>query len=238
MDMPIINMIERAGWIARIILMMLGTLSIISWAIIFNRLVYFNQMSKLNRRFREFFQGISNFDQIAKAEEELDESPFGKLGKLGLLEFKRVLSDAQAHSGVKDWSFYLQNQFSMVAERLNIATVECAYQLTYGLALLAIISSVAPFLGLLGTCWGIMNSFFEIGNQGSASLPVVAPGIAESLIVTIVGLAVAIPAVFFYNWFVHRADRMENEVEEFGNLLVLRLKREIFDLLYREKSSQ
>lgn len=236
MDIPVLHMIERSGWVARIILLLLGIFSITSWAIIFNRLMYYKQITGLNRRFRFFFEGITHFGQIEKADRELDNGQLGKLGRLCLAEYKRIISDAQIHSGVKDWSFYLQNQFYMVSERINAASVELASHLTYGLALLAIITSVAPFLGLLGTCWGIMNSFFEIGNQGSASLPVVAPGIAEALIVTIVGLSVAIPSIFFYNWFVHKVQQIESEIDEFGDQLVLRLKREIFDLLYKEKA--
>jgi biopolymer transport protein TolQ len=91
---------------------------------------------------------------------------------------------------------------------------------------------------LLGTVWGIMNSFFEIGNQGSASLPVVAPGIAEALVVTLVGLAVAIPAVLFYNYFIHRVERIENEVGEFKNILFSHVKRDILSVLYGDKQKK
>jgi biopolymer transport protein TolQ len=152
------------------------------------------------------------------------------------VEFRRILEDAQANSNVKDWSFFLQNQFLMADERLNSLVPAITGRSEKGIFLLAIISSISPFLGLLGTVWGIMNSFFEIGNQGSASLPVVAPGIAEALITTIVGLAVAIPAVFFYNYFIHKVERIENELEEFKDILILRLKREMFNLLYGGRS--
>jgi biopolymer transport protein TolQ len=80
-----------------------------------------------------------------------------------------------------------------------------------------------------------MDSFYEIGNQGSASLPVVAPGIAEALVVTLVGLAVAIPAVLFYNYFVHQVDRVENEMSEYKSLMFSHLKRDILSVLYRDK---
>jgi biopolymer transport protein TolQ len=100
------------------------------------------------------------------------------------------------------------------------------------------ISSIAPFLGLLGTVWGIMNSFYEIGSQGSASLPVVAPGIAEALITTIVGLGVAIPALFFYNYCNHKAERAADDMEEFKELLVVRLRREIFSAFFAESQAQ
>jgi biopolymer transport protein TolQ len=83
-----------------------------------------------------------------------------------------------------------------------------------------------------------MNAFYQIGNQGSASLPVVAPGIAEALITTIIGLAVAIPAVLFYNYFVHRVELIENEMDEFRNLLQAHIKRDIFNALYGKSKEQ
>jgi len=232
MNIPIVAMMLRSGWVARIILIMLALFSLISWAIIFNRLFYLRRISSLNKRFRSLFEGLKSFKQLEKVDTSLHACTLGKLGKVSLNEYKRIISDAQAHSAVKDWSFYLQNQFYMATERINATAAHLSSKLDSGVFLLAIISSIAPFLGLLGTVWGIMNSFFEIGNQGSASLPVVAPGIAEALITTIVGLAVAIPATFFYNVFVHRAERIEDEMDEFGDQLMLRLKRELFNLLY------
>jgi biopolymer transport protein TolQ len=120
----------------------------------------------------------------------------------------------------------------MASERMESEISSRMRTLDSGLSMLAIISSVAPFLGLLGTVWGIMDAFFEIGNQGNASLPVVAPGIAEALITTIIGLVVAIPAVFFYNHFVHSVERIEDELYEAKDMLLLRLRRNIFKLLY------
>jgi biopolymer transport protein TolQ len=126
----------------------------------------------------------------------------------------------------------------MAADSLESSLMGLISPFTYGIFLLAMISSIAPFLGLLGTVWGIMNSFYEIGNQGSASLPVVAPGIAEALITTIVGLAVAIPALFFYNFFNNRSEQIEIEMEEFRDQLMVRLRRELFNLLYTERASR
>ena len=236
MNIPVVAMVIRSGWIARIILLILAGFSFVTWAVIFNRIIYLNRISQLNIRFRSFFDGLRGFKQLEKGSTEFNTCPLGKLGKISLLEYKRIIADAQSHSAVKDWSFYLQNQFYMASERLGATAASLSSKLDYGVFLLAIIGSVAPFLGLLGTVWGIMNSFYEIGNQGSASLPVVAPGIAEALITTIVGLGVAIPSVFFYNIFVHRAERIEDEMDEFSDQLLLRLKRELFNLLYGANS--
>jgi len=157
----------------------------------------------------------------------------GEIATVGLEEFRRIVADTKAHKkGVTDWSFYFQNQLAMVQEKLGSELGRLSRRLDWGLYLLAVISSTAPFMGLFGTVWGIMNSFYAIGEQGSASLPVVAPGIAAALVTTIVGLSVAIPAVIFYNVFNHKVQRIEDEMAEFGDLLHVRLKQELFNLLF------
>ncbi len=228
-------MILRSGWVARVILILLAFFSLITWAIIFNRLAYLRSISSQNKLFKKFFEKLEGLKQINNADAKIVGCPLAKLGKVGYTEYKRIIDDAKSHTAVKDWSFYLQNQFHMASERINATISNISSKLDRGVFLLAIISTVAPFLGLLGTVWGIMNSFYEIGNQGSASLPVVAPGIAEALITTIVGLAVAIPSVFFYNIFTHKADRIEDEMDEFKDNVLLLLKRELFNLLYGER---
>ena len=232
MDIPVINMIIRSGWVARLVLLLLLGFSFLTWTVIINRLIYFSKIQKLNSMYRKFFDNINKFSDMSGAGELLESAPMGLLGKNTRLEYKRIIEDAKMHTEVKDWSFYIQNQFFMAREKLDAISADVASRLDRGVFILAVISSVAPFLGLLGTVWGIMNSFFEIGNQGSASLPVVAPGIAEALITTVAGLVVAIPSVFFYNIFVHRAERIDDEMGEFQDHLILRLKRELFNLLY------
>jgi len=238
MESPVIIMIERSGWVARTVLILLGIFSVVSWAIIFNRYFYLRKMNKLNKLFKIFFAEQNRISYIEKADPKFLDGPLGMLGREGYKEFTRIVSDAQLHTGVKDWSFYLQNQFLMTSERLHTLVSSIIARLDKGVFLLAITSSVAPFLGLFGTVWGIMDSFYAIGNQGSASLPVVAPGIAEALITTAIGLAAAIPAVFFYNIFLHRAQRIENEMDEFSENILVLVKHELFDLLYSQNPEQ
>jgi biopolymer transport protein TolQ len=235
MHIPVLDMIGRSGWFARFILILLALFSIMTWAIIFNRLAYLSKVKKGNKAFLKGYASVNSLTEIEKMGKNQTDSLLGAVCKAGLAEFRRILKDAHDLTGVKDWSFFLQNQFGMAVERIDTKFSEVVRSLDRGVVILAIASSVAPFLGLLGTVWGIMDSFFEIGNQGSASLPVVAPGIAEALVVTAIGLAVAIPAVLFYNYFVHRVDRMENEMDEFKNLLYSHLKRDIFNTLYSGK---
>jgi len=232
MNIPVVDMVLRSGWIARAILILLGIFSVFTWAIILNRMFVLGQAAKRNRKLLHKYVTCPNVIDIEKFEKALLDCPMGLIATSGVAEYRRIIADSKSHLGVKDWSFFLQNQFAITLERLDSIYSTLSRKLDSGLIFLAISASVCPFLGLLGTVWGIMNSFFEIGNQGSASLPVVAPGIAEALITTLVGLAVAIPAVLFYNYFTHRVDRVENEVADFENVLYSHVKRDIFSVLY------
>jgi len=233
---PVIDMIIRSGWMGRLIIVLLIVLSFVSWAIIFSRLYVLNKVNKGNRLFRRRWDSLGRLSEVENLDSKLKESLMGHLAKTGTFEYKRILDDSRSHKGVKDWSFFLQNQFSMAADRLESTLISLLTPLDKGVLMLAMTSAIAPFLGLLGTVWGIMNSFYEIGNQGSASLPVVAPGIAEALITTIVGLMVAIPALFFYNYFNHKVEKVENDLDEFKDLLTVRIKKEIFSLLFAEQA--
>jgi biopolymer transport protein TolQ len=235
MNIPIIDMVLRSGWAARFILILLGIFSIITWAVIFNRLSVLGGANKKNKQYLQKYAGCAVIPDLEKLDKELLSCPMGLLGMKGVNEYRRILKDSHSHTGVRDWSFFLQTQFAIALEQIDTVFSGLSRKLDSGLILLAISASVCPFLGLLGTVWGIMNSFFEIGNQGSASLPVVAPGIAEALVVTLVGLAVAIPAVLFYNYFLHRVERIENEMGEFKNLLFSHIKRDILSVLYGDK---
>jgi biopolymer transport protein TolQ len=235
MDIPIVDMIVRSGLAARIILLLLLLLSIVSWAIVFNRLSFFKEMASGDRSFRARYDKINKIGDVESVGTGKVLSPMAQLAGKGALEYQRILTDARMAGNVRDWSFFLQSQFAMVTEQIESVYGTIVGAFDRGVYLLAVVSSIAPFLGLLGTVWGIMNSFYEIGTQGSASLPVVAPGIAEALVVTLAGLVVAIPALFFYNYFTHRIEHAEAEVDQFREMLIVRMKREILEILYAEK---
>lgn len=235
MDIPVVNMILRSGWVAKAILLLLGCFSVVAWAVVFQRFSFLGRNARAMLQFRNKLLKVSTVADLQNLDPTLKKSLIGTMAKTGADEYRRILDDAQSHDGILDWSFFLESQFAMANERLGAEQVVCSTKLTSGLVILAICSNTAPFLGLLGTCWGIMDAFFDIGTQGSASLPVVAPGIAEALIATIIGLAVAIPASLFYNYFVHRVEKLEDEIEELKTLVIGRIKREILNLLYGTK---
>jgi len=218
MDSPLVTMIMHASWAAKLVLCILLLFSVITWMIIVSRLYFIKSAERGNRSFKKQFDRLDRLAELDQMDKKMLLNPLGRLGG-------------------RDPSFMLQSQFSMAEERLESVCTGIVSTLDRGVFLLAIVSSISPFLGLLGTVWGIMNSFFEIGNQGSASLPVVAPGIAEALIATLAGLAVAIPALFFYNYFKHRAERIETDVDEFKTMLLARIKREALLDLYDGRGS-
>lgn len=235
MDIPIVDMIVRSGLAARVILILLLILSVISWTVVFNRFAFLNGIASGNKKFRVRYNKVKKISELERSDGKESMVPIARIAEKGALEYRRILTDAQMAGTVKDWSFFLQSQFAMATEQIESVYGAIIGTFDKGVYFLAIVSSVAPFLGLLGTVWGIMNSFYEIGTQGSASLPVVAPGIAEALVVTLAGLVVAIPALFFYNYFNHRVEQAETETDQFRETLLVRMKREILELLYAEK---
>jgi biopolymer transport protein TolQ len=228
-------MILRAGLEARIVLVILLIFSLVTWAIVFNRIAFLRHAAATNRKYRNIFDNCKHIGDLERMEKSALSSPMARVGNPGVREYKRILSEASLPGAVRDLGFFLQHQFTIAAEQTECALAKTIPLLDRGVFLLAMISSLSPFLGLIGTVWGITNSFYEIGNQGSASLPVVAPGIAEALVTTLVGLAVAIPALFFYNYFMHRTERIENELEEFKEALLSRLKREMLENLHAQR---
>jgi biopolymer transport protein TolQ len=238
MSIPIIKLILDSDMMGKVIVGLLMFFSLLSWALIFARVVSLKRVVGSCKRFRQRFQHeVRHITEVDRMSMDEAGTPMGQLAKVGADEYHRIIGDVKTHTRVNDWSFFLESQFTMARERIDSALAGIVAPFDSGVFLLAMISSVAPFLGLLGTVWGIMNSFYEIGSQGSASLPVVAPGIASALITTIVGLAVAIPALFFYNYCNHKAERAADDMEEFKELLVVRLRREIFSAFFAESQA-
>ena len=159
MNLPVIDMIIRSGWAGRIIVVLLVLFSLISWAIIFDRLFTIGRISSKNKAFKKRYDSLGKLSDIEQMDAKTIASPMGQLGRAGAMEYRRILEDAQSHTGVKDWSFFLQNQFTMATDKLESAFMALISPFDKGVFLLAMISSIAPFLGLLGTVWGIMNSF-------------------------------------------------------------------------------
>jgi biopolymer transport protein TolQ len=153
-----------------------------------------------------------------QAERGKGDVPSARVAGAGLAEWRRSLgAKGYDKAGVRE----------RLAQAMDSAIAQEAERLSERLNFLATVGAVAPFVGLFGTVWGIMNSFFQIGQQQNASLAVVAPGISEALFATAIGLFAAIPAVIAYNRFIHRVDQIEARLQRFADKLHASLSREL-----------
>lgn len=215
-QMDPLSLIANASFIVQLVMFILFAMSVGCWFIIGAKGVRFVQASRASQAFLDaFWQGEKGQPWTAERLESLygkvrayEASPIAVVFRAGYVELARVLGGSSAQS----------------AGDLDLDNVERALRRAAGnemttietmLPFLATTGAVAPFIGLFGTVWGIMQSFIAIHGSGNASLDVVAPGIAEALIATAIGLVAAIPAVMAYNYFLRRIRVLESEMESF-----------------------
>lgn len=228
-------MVTDAGFFAQLILAVLLCFSIVSWAVIFMKWKQFRRVLADAARFRQSFRrGRRLADRMAPLN-NLSQSPHWIVVDAGLREAS-AFSDQNrgGESPPGAWYDLSPGQKQAVSDTLTRVTQEEILKLEAWTIFLATVGNASPFLGLLGTVWGIMDSFVGIGLTGSASLAVVAPGIAEALIATAAGLAAAIPAVIAYNWSVRKlrqiGDDLSNLSLEFLTELTKENARETADI--------
>jgi biopolymer transport protein TolQ len=210
----VLSLLYSAGPVAKIVVFILFLFSIISWTIIFFK---WKQCKKIEKEGEKFFNAAKNADSYKKLISTYRENPDNAFYRLMLASYKEITSIQKDNPGIRP------DIVQHVENILKITLSEETERLERRLSFLATTANTAPFIGLFGTVWGIMDSFREIGLRGTTSLSVVAPGISEALIATAIGLATAIPAVLAYNYFVGRLkrinSRMENAVIYIINLL-------------------
>jgi biopolymer transport protein TolQ len=201
MEQSVLQMVLQAGLVVKGVLIILLFFSIVSWTIIFYKWRMFSKADGETQNFIRTFNTTRNPKDLYAASKRFELSPVARLFKSAYAE--KAYSDKQ--------------ELRRMLRRFG--TLEAARLEKY-LHFLATTGTTTPFIGLFGTVWGIMNAFTGIGAAGSASLAVVAPGIAEALITTAMGLAAAIPAVIFYNYYLSKANRMIIAMEDFSEELV------------------
>ena len=237
----IINMIVNAGLMVQFVLLLLLFFSITSWAIMIMKYRYLRRAYKESILFTDFFWKSRDLsDAFAKAK-HLHGSPIAKVFRVGYLELKKlsrsgVPVSSQSSQAHESETYSLGANFAVVdnvKRALRRAINTETTRMTQMVPFLATTGNTTPFIGLFGTVWGIMNSFHGIGLTGSASLAVVAPGISEALIATAAGLAVAIPAVIAFNYFMQKIRIIETELQGFAADLLNIIERDIL----REKEN-
>jgi biopolymer transport protein TolQ len=200
------------------VLIVLTLCSVVSWAIILYKYRIIRRASKESRDFLELFWTSKSFHNVLASSRSLTESPLGELFRAGYREWKRVRTRFVEPGVVPEEDDLITEvgRLESVQRTLRLTAEAEVTRLERMLVFLATVASAAPFVGLFGTVWGIMESFREIGITGSANLAVVAPGISEALIATATGLAAAIPAVVAYNYFNNAIKILATEMEAFS----------------------
>jgi len=222
----IIRMILESGIFAKVILLILFFFSIISWGIIINKLRLFRKVETETKRFISIFRKSKTISEAYLACATLRRTPLSMMLESGFKETEMFSKkDSLDNPREKVW-LTPEKKSEVVRMTLDRVGAEEINKLERNVVFLATTGNISPFLGLLGTVWGIMDSFASIGIRGSASLAVVAPGIAEALIATIFGLAVAIPGVIGYNYFNNRLKFVTSDIENFSLEFLSSAKKE------------
>lgn len=211
-DLSIMALFMHADLIVKCVAMILVFASVWSWAIIFEKKA---TMGKLNRRANKFEDAFWSGEPLDKLYQRIKKSPHDPLLKTfsaGMEEWQNTVS-----SGVPDKEQLQASLRQRVERAMAVAISREMVRLERGMTFLATVGSTAPFIGLFGTVWGIMNSFNSIAHSNNTSLAVVAPGISEALFVTALGLVAAIPAVVAYNGYSSRLSRYAGRLDAFVN---------------------
>ncbi len=202
----VFQLILDAGLMVKFVMLVLLFFSVVSWAIIIKKFFHLRGAARENLSFYHSFKRTKDLDTLFASSKKYQASPIANV-------FKSVCTDTPL-----DDTEQVKNALRRF-EALETAKLE------RHLSFLATCGSATPFIGLFGTVWGIMSAFMSIGEAGSASLSVVAPGIAEALIATAMGLVAAIPAVIAYNYYLTGARRLGVEMEDFSAELLSMLGR-------------
>jgi len=214
----VLDMILGSGPMVQFVLLLLLFFSVVSWAIILMKYRVIKRSRKENDMFLDRYMKINKLSEVFPESKKFRNSQIAEVFRAGYTELVKIagirreaLSDADSEISLE------MRGLDNVERALNRACDSETTKLESSLGFLATAGSSCPFIGLFGTVWGIMNAFKGIGVKGSATLAVVAPGISEALIATAAGLAAAIPAVIFYNYYTNQVKTMTVEIDSFSS---------------------
>jgi len=224
-------MIVHASPLVKGVMLLLLAFSVISWAIILSKYLQVRRAKRSSREFLSLFWSSRSLSAAYNDVLKFQGCPAAELFRVGFQELTRLrMPQKERGGGEEESGEVMPHQFQGV-ENVNRAlrramSVEST-RLSRHLSFLATTGNTTPFIGLFGTVWGIMTSFQYIGLSGSANLAVVAPGISEALVATAAGLAAAIPAVVFYNYFSNQVRTLEAEMTHFASDFLNLIERDL-----------
>ncbi len=214
------HLIAQASIPVQFIMAILVLASVSSWAVIFAKRSLLSRTGKASESFENrFWSGGTLVDLYENSRRDKEDEGLAPIFSAGFEEYTRQ----QQQGGRTD----PEDVIASVQRQMRVAQIREIERLEGGLSLLATIGSVSPYVGLLGTVWGIMSAFIAIGNVKQASLAMVAPGIAEALIATAIGLFAAIPAVVAYNFFTRSVESLETRYLTFSDEMIGIIERSL-----------
>jgi len=207
----VLDLVMGSGPVVKFVLIMLALMSVVTWGIVLRKWWQMRRAKKESTQFSDIFWTSRNLAQIHAASKRLESSPLAKVYGAGHRELTEILEAKDERSGYSDFG-----KIDNVDRALKRAKTEEITRLERGTTFLATTASAAPFIGLFGTVWGIMNAFIGLSQVKSSSIQAVAPGISEALIATAIGLAAAIPAAIFYNYFMQQIRILGRNMDMFS----------------------
>ena len=208
------------------VIVVLVLFSILAWTVMIGKALQMRRAKRLNKFFDKEFHTQKNVLDVFDRRVQADGCPLFMVYQAGSIELDKRLKSAEGN-GRKQ--FVSLTGMEHVKRSLENTVAQESLKLESGLILLAIAVSGAPFLGLLGTVWGVMSTFGHIAQQGSATMAAMAPGVSAALITTVAGLLVAIPSMFGYNWLVHTLRVLTVELDNFAQELVSKMETEYLE---------
>ena len=221
-QLDILELIINASVVVKLVIFLLLGFSVYTWAIVLRKYTILSKINNLNSRYLKKFKQVKNLDEA----QTLVGDTNTLMGKILNSSFEELYQlEELRNASAKDSSF-IQYKIKNIERSIENSIAECSFILRRSNSSLASISSIAPFVGLFGTVWGIINSFQGLAG-GGGSVQAVAPGIAEALVATAIGLAAAIPANWFFNKFTTEASVVEESLERFGKDVINLIERNI-----------
>ncbi|AYF45469.1 MULTISPECIES: MotA/TolQ/ExbB proton channel family protein [Halobacteriovorax] len=224
-NLDIFQILLDSSIVVKIDLLLLVAASVLSWTIIFQKLSAFKKAERANNDFKNFFSGVTSLEEAYHDAQTIEESPLKRVFLSGYRELKKTeIALGENYAAIKEHYASIANQ--SMERTLSNEVVEVDQTMSSNLTTLASIGSITPFVGLFGTVWGIIDSFSGLAS-GGATLETVAPGIAEALVATAVGLVAAIPATWYFNKFGQRRNKLREQLHIFSNQFINEVERYI-----------
>lgn len=216
----------ESGLVVKFVLLLLVLSSVLSWTIIWQKYKELKFISEANDKFHDFFRKSNSISDINREATENHESTMSLMFRRGFDELNKTSEKLNSAGKGSISQHFATHGFQSLERALKAAYNTANERMDLRVSLLATIGSITPFIGLFGTVWGIIDAFSGL-SQGGGSIEAVAPGIAEALVATAVGLAAAIPAVIFFNLFNNQISRINSQMESFSQDFLNLVERNI-----------